>query len=39
MEKLLMRVRRLPDSMQKLVVFGVLAGTIVAIIVVAQALG
>jgi hypothetical protein len=39
MGRLLMRVRALPDSTQKVVVFGVLACAIAAIVVVAQALG
>jgi hypothetical protein len=38
MDRLLARVRRLPDSTQKVVVFGVLTGAIVVIVLVARAL-
>ena len=39
MDKLLAKVRALPDSLQKVVVFGVLASVIVAVVVILQALG
>lgn len=39
MDKLLAKVRALPDSLQKVLVFGVLASVIGAVVVLLQVLG